>query len=56
MTTIVRAPSNLIVATLDKVDVRLAGVDITKAPSMWTFHPALAAWSCTSAQGAGTRP
>ena len=32
MTTIVRAPGNLIVATIGKVDVRLAGIDVTKAP------------------------
>lgn len=32
MTTIVRAPGNLIVATIDKVDVRFAGVDVTTAP------------------------
>jgi hypothetical protein len=32
MTTIVRAPGNLIVATIEKVDVRLAGIDVTKAP------------------------
>jgi hypothetical protein len=32
MTTIVRAPGNLIVATIEEVDVRLAGVDVTKAP------------------------
>lgn len=32
MTTIVRAPGNLIVATVEKVDVRLAGIDVTKAP------------------------
>lgn len=32
MTTIVSAPGNLIVATIDKVDVRLAGIEVTKAP------------------------
>jgi hypothetical protein len=32
MTTIVRAPGNLIVATIEKVNVRLAGIDVTKAP------------------------
>ncbi|MEG9250005.1 hypothetical protein V6S67_18090 [Arthrobacter sp. Soc17.1.1.1] len=32
MTSIVRAPGNLIVATIEKVDVRFAGVDVTKAP------------------------
>lgn len=32
MTTIIRAPGNLIVATIEKVDIRLAGVDVTKAP------------------------
>lgn len=31
MTTIVRAPGNLIVATINGVDVRLAGIEVTKA-------------------------
>lgn len=32
MTTIVRAPGNLIVATIETVNVRLAGIDVAKAP------------------------
>ncbi len=32
MTAIVRAPGNLIVVTIGQVDIRLAGIDVTKAP------------------------
>jgi hypothetical protein len=32
MTLVVRAPGNLIVATLEDIRVRLAGVEVTKAP------------------------
>jgi hypothetical protein len=33
MTIVVRAPGNLLVATLGNIRVRLAGVEVTKAPS-----------------------